>query len=120
LILYKPEEGSEGGLAANFKPVFKVISRDAIWAIHDKKLQKVKIDDLYFDIDEIIGRKRAAYLSVALIGNAENQANCDQGLTCLRDLVVQDMFRMYSSMPDSVVEVIWGDSMKDPGTVRVR
>ncbi len=120
LILYRPEEGSEGGLSANFKPVFKVISRDAIWAIHDKKLQKVRIDDLYFDIDDIIGRKRAAYRSVALVGNAENLANCNQGLTCLRDLVVQDMFSMYSNMPDSVVQVIWADGMKDPGTVRVR
>jgi hypothetical protein len=30
------------------------------------------------------------------------------------------MFHMYSGMPDSVVEVIWGAGMKDVGTVRVR
>ena len=46
--------------------------------------------------------------------------NCERGLACLAHLVVQDMFRMYASMPDSVVEVIWGAGMKDPGTVRIR
>jgi hypothetical protein len=30
------------------------------------------------------------------------------------------MFRMYTNMPDSVVQVIWGGGMKDPGTVRIR
>jgi hypothetical protein len=120
LILYQPDETIPGALAANFKPVFSVVSRTEIWAIHDKKLQRVKIEDLYFDQQEIIGQKQAAYRSVALIGNAENKANCDKALPCLTNLVVQDMFRMYGSMPDSVVEVIWGSGMKDPGTVRIQ
>jgi hypothetical protein len=30
------------------------------------------------------------------------------------------MFNMYRNMPDSVVKVIWGGGMEDPGTVRVR
>lgn len=121
LILYRPADGSSsGGLAANFKPVFKVINRSAIWAIHDKKLQKIKVEDLYFDSDDVIGRKRAQYMSVALVGNAENRANCEAGKPCLSNLVVEDMFRMYANMPPSVVEVIWGGGMKDVGTVRVR
>ena len=121
LILYRPADGSAtGGLAANFKPVFKVVNRSTIWAIHDKKLQKVKVEDLYFDNDEVIGRARAKYMSVALVGNAENAANCAAGKQCLANLVSEDMFRMYGNMPDSVVEVVWGAGMKDVGTIRVR
>lgn len=120
LILYRSVDGPPGGLTANFKPVFRVDSRASVWAIHDKKLQKVKIENLYFDVEDIIGQKRKTYRSVALIGNAENRANCEKGLPCLSDLVVQDMFRMYGNMPDSVVEVIWGSGMKDPGTIRIR
>lgn len=121
LILYRPADGTaDGGLSANFKPVFKVVNRSTIWAIHDKKLQKVRIEDLYFDNDDIIGKQKAKYMSVALVGNAENTANCTANKPCLGNLVQEDMFRMYSGMPDSVVEVIWGAGMKDVGTVRVR
>jgi hypothetical protein len=120
LILYRPDDGSTGGFSANFKPVFRVDSRTSIWAIHNKELQKVRIENLYFDIQDIIGQKQASYRSVALIGNAENKANCDKGLACLSSLVAEDMFSMYGKMPDSVVQVIWGAGMKDPGTVRVR
>lgn len=120
LILYRPVSEGEGTLAANFKPVFKVVSRNAIWAIHDKELQKVKIDNLYYDEEQIIGKKKAVYSSVALVGNAENDANCAAGKACLGHLVKQNMFGMYNSMPDSVVIVIWGQGMKDPGTTRIR
>jgi hypothetical protein len=120
LILYRPTDGSGGSLAANFKPVFKVTSRNAIWAIHDKQLQRIKIDNLYMDVVDVIGGKRTNYESVALVGNAENNANCAQGKPCLGDLVSEDMFNMYRNMPDSVVKVLWGGGMEDPGTVRVR
>jgi hypothetical protein len=120
LILYRPTDGSAGSLSANFKPVFKVVNRNTIWAIHDKQLQKIKIDNLYFDVVDVIGGKKTTYESIALVGNAENTANCDQGKPCLGNLVQQDMFRMYTNMPDSVVQVIWGGGMKDPGTVRIR
>ncbi|MFT3722560.1 MAG: hypothetical protein QM773_03150 [Hyphomonadaceae bacterium] len=120
LILYRPVDAEGGGLAANFKPVFKVVNRSTVWAIHDKKLQKVKIEDLYYDSDDVIGQKRVKYTSVALVGNAENKANCDAQKQCLANLVSDDMFRMYGNMPDSVVEVVWGAGMKDVGTVRVR
>lgn len=120
LILYQPADGSTGTRSANFKPVFKIVNRTQIWAIHDKKLQKIKIEDLYFDNVDVIGGQKTKYISVAIIGNAENKANCDAGKHCLGNLVSQDMFRMYGNMPDSVVEVIWGAGMKDVGTVRVR
>ena len=120
LILYMRVDDVGDGRQSNFKPVFKVVSKDAIWAIHDKKLQRVRIENLYHDEEEIIGKKKSAYRSVALIGNAENKTNCEQARPCLASLVTQDMFRMYSNMPDSVVEVIWGSGMKDPGTVRIR
>lgn len=120
LILYTPLGSDGAGLSANFKPVFGVVSRKAIWAIHNKKLQKVEIEDLYFDNDDIIGATRAVYRSTGVIGNTENAANCGKGLPCLSNLVAQNMFRMYSNMPDSVVNVIWGQGMKDVGTVRIR
>ena len=88
LILYTLVDDTKDGRHANFKPVFKVVSKDAIWAIHDKKLQKVGIENLYHDEDEIIGAKKSAYRSVALIGNAENKANCEQTRPCLASLVV--------------------------------
>lgn len=120
LILYTRIDDAGDGRQSNFKPVFKVVSKDVIWAIHDKKLQKIRIENLYHDEEKIIGKKDSSYRSVALIGNAENKANCEQARPCLASLVSQDMFRMYSNMPDSVVEVIWGSGMKDPGTVRIR
>ncbi len=120
LILYRPTEDTEDTLAANFKPVFKVVSRSTIWAIHGKELKKIKIENLYYDDDEIIGKKKTTYNSTALIGNVENETNCNASRPCLGHLVAQDMFRMYGSMPDSVVAVIWGDGMKDVGTQRIR
>lgn len=120
LILYQPVEDTADTLAANFKPVFKVVSRNTIWAIHDKELKKVKIENLYFDDEEIIGKKKTTYNSVALIGNAENVANCEASKPCLGHLVAQDMFHMYGNMPDSVVAVIWGEGMKDVATQRIR
>jgi hypothetical protein len=120
LILYRPTQDMADARATNFKPVFKIENRKSIWAIHDKQLQKVRIEDLYFDNVDVIGQTRATHFSVALVGNAENQANCDKGLICLKHLVAEDMFSMYGNMPDSVVEVIWGGGMKDVGTVRVR
>jgi hypothetical protein len=120
LILYRPTEDTEDTLAANFKPVFKVVSRSTIWAIHGKELKKIKIENLYYDDDEIVGKKKTTYNSAALVGNAENEANCNASKPCLGHLVSQDMFRMYANMPDSVVAVIWGEGMKDIGTQRVR
>ncbi len=120
LILYTPMNDTDETLAANFKPVFRVVSKASVWAIHNKKLQKVRIEDLYFDQEQIIGKKTSTYRSAALVGNLENTTNCEQARPCLSSLVTQDMFRMYSNMPDSVVEIIWGGGMKDPGTVRVR
>jgi hypothetical protein len=120
LILYRPLEGALDARAANFKPVFKIVNSKTIWAIHDKKLQKVRIEDLFFDEVDIIGKERARYQSIAVIGNAENKANCAKGVTCLAQLVTQDMFNMYTNMPPSVVEVIWGTGMKDSGTIRIR
>lgn len=120
LILYRPVDGSVDARAANFKPVFKVVNRKSIWAIHDKKLQKIRIEDLFFDEVDVVGQQRTRYISIAVIGNAENKANCDKGLVCLAQLVSQDMFNMYTNMPPSVVEVIWGTGMKDSGTVRIR
>jgi hypothetical protein len=120
LILYRPTEDLTNARATNFKPVFKVENRKSIWAIHDKQLQKVRIEDLYFDTVDVIGQQRMTQFSVALVGNAENKANCEKGLTCLKHLVAEDMFRMYGNMPDSVVKVIWGGGMEDPGTTRIR
>lgn len=120
LILYRPVDGTVDARAANFKPVFKIVNRKSIWAIHDKKLQKVRIEDLFFDEVDVIGKGRAKYISIALIGNAENRANCAKGIVCLAQLVSQDMFNMYTNMPASVVELIWGAGMKDNGTVRIR
>jgi hypothetical protein len=120
LILYRPTDDTINARTANFKPVFKVVNRKSIWAIHDKQLQQVRIEDLYFDNVDVIGEKRTTYISIALVGNAENKDNCDQGLPCLKQLVVEDMFRMYRNMPDSVVKVIWGAGMEDPGTIRIR
>lgn len=116
LILYRPAKGAKGGLTANFKPVFRIDSRGSVWAIHNKKLQKVKIEELYFDIEQIIGEEKTTYTSVAVIGNAENKANCDKGLPCLSNLVSQDMFSMYATMPPSVVKEIWGGGMQAVGT----
>lgn len=121
LILYRPVDGSTEGLTANFKPVFKVVNRKSIWAIHDKKLQKIQLEDLYFDNVDVIGGKKMAYISVALVGNVENAANCQAARPCLGNLVTEDMFNMYRNMPDSVVEVIWGAvGMKDSATIRIR
>ena len=120
LILYRPTHDMADARATNFKPVFKVENRKSIWAIHDKRLQRIRIEDLYFDNVDVIGEKRTIHYSVALVGNAENKANCDKGLTCLKHLVTEDMFTMYANMPDAVVKVIWGAGMEDIGTERIR
>mgnify|MGYP000199143014 CR=1 FL=1 len=97
----------------------KVEERTAEVVAQSKEIegQKVRIEDLYFDNDDIIGKQKAKYMSVALVGNAENTANCTANKPCLGNLVQEDMFRMYSGMPDSVVEVIWGAGMKDVGFI---
>lgn len=108
LILYRPVVEEPGDRNINFRPVFRVDSRDAIWATHNGKLQKVKIDALFTDIADTVMAKRQNYRAVALVGNAENTANCAAGLPCLNSLGSQNMFQMYASMPDTVVKTIWG------------
>lgn len=108
LILYRPVEQEPGDRNINFRPVFRVDSRDTIWATHNGKLQKVKIEDLFTDIADTVMQKRANYRAVALVGNAENASNCAAGLPCLNGLSANNMFQMYASMPDNVVKTIWG------------
>lgn len=109
LILYRPVVEELGGTNANFRPVFRVESRTSIWATLNGKLQKVKIEDLYADTADTFTAKGVKFRAVALVGNAENRANCTAGLPCLDALGSQDMFKMYASMPDNVVKAIWGN-----------
>jgi hypothetical protein len=120
MIFYRRLDEDGKGYGATFKPVFKVVSANTIWAMHDRKLKKVRINELYFDEPEIRGQPRGRYSSVAIIGNAENRANCEEGRPCLSHLVAEDLFMQYGKIPDSVVNVLWDTGMKDPGTVRVR
>lgn len=108
LILYRPLVEEPGGTNANFRPVFRVESSNAIWATLNGKLQKVKIEDLFTDTADTFEAKGVKFRATALVGNAENRANCATGLPCLDALGSQDMFRMYQSMPDNVVKAIWG------------
>lgn len=110
LILYRPVNEAPEGRNINFRPVFRVDSRSAIWATHNGKLQKVKIEDLYADTADTMTEKRVRFAANALVGNAENKANCDAGLPCLSSLGSQDMFKMYQGMPDNVVKTIWGSA----------
>ncbi len=109
LILYRPVVEEPGGANANFRPVFRVESRTSIWATLNGKLQKVKVEDLFADTADTFTAKGVKFRAVALVGNAENRANCTAGLPCLDALGSQDMFRMYASMPDNVVKAIWGN-----------
>ena len=109
LILYRPVVEDPADSNANFRPVFRVESRTAIWATLNGKLQKVKIEDLFADTADTFAAKGVKFRAVALVGNAENRANCATGLPCLSALGSQDMFTMYASMPDNVVKAIWGN-----------
>lgn len=110
LILYRPVNEAPEGRNINFRPVFRVESRTAIWSTHKGKLQKVKIEDLFTDTADTMTEKRVKFSANALVGNAENKANCDAGLPCLSSLGSQDMFKMYQGMPDNVVKTIWGSA----------
>jgi hypothetical protein len=116
LIFYRPEiSGSKQ--AFNFKPVFKVMGKKSIWAMHDGKLQKVTAERLYWDALMIRG-VRHKYISIAVIGNAENTANCEAKRLCLADLVAENMFLQYRKMPGDVVHELW--DKKDHTSVRIR
>jgi hypothetical protein len=108
LILYRPVNETPEGRNINFRPVFRVDSPTAIWSTHKGKLQKVKIEDLFADTADTMTEKRVKFSANALVGNAENKANCDAGRPCLSGLGSQDMFKMYQGMPDNVVKTIWG------------
>lgn len=110
LILYRPVNEAPEGRNINFRPVFRVDSRTAIWATHNGKLQKVKLEDLFADTADTMTEKRVKFAANALVGNAENKSNCDAGLPCLSGLGSQDMFKMYQGMPDNVVKTIWGSA----------
>jgi hypothetical protein len=110
LILYRPVDETPDGRNINFRPVFRVDSRSAIWATHNGKLQKVKIEDLFSDTADTMTQKRVKFRATGLVGNVENKSNCDAGLPCLSGLSSQDMFRMYQNMPDNVVKTIWGST----------
>jgi len=116
LIVYRPVGNADREFGLYFKPIFEVISADRIWAMHDRQLKRVSIGNLYFDEPRLRG-KPGKYVSVAVIGNGENRANCDQGRRCLSDLVAQDMFLMYKKIPDAVVERLWGNGMLSPGAI---
>jgi hypothetical protein len=116
-VFYQPSDADKkAAFGLYFKPVFVVMSKDKIWAIHNKQLRKVSIRNLYFDEPTIRG-KPGKYVSVAVIGNAENRANCEAQRGCLSDLAAQDMFLMYKQIPQAVVDVLWGKRMLGPGYV---
>jgi hypothetical protein len=117
LIFYRPElTGTKQ--AFNFKPVFKVMSKRSMWAMHDGKLQKVSAEDLFWDAMEIEG-VRHRYVSIAVIGNAENRANCAAQRLCLKDLVAEDMFAQWKKMPADAVSQIWGKSLEPNRAARL-
>lgn len=117
LIFYRPEAGGTKQ-AFNFKPVFKVVAKKSIWAMHDGKLQTVSAENLYWDAMEIRGVKHK-YVSIAVIGNFENRENCAAGRLCLKDLVAEDMFDQWRKMPDSVVALIWGKTLEPDRAARL-
>lgn len=117
LIFYRPETTGQKQ-AFNFKPVFKVMGKTGIWAMHDGELQKVTAERLYWDALMIRGVAHK-YISIAVIGNAENTANCEAKRLCLADLVAENMFLQYGRMPGDVVDLLWGRP-KDNNSVRIR
>jgi hypothetical protein len=70
---------------------------------------------LYGDRVTLLGQT-AEYRSFAIVGNAENTANCESGRPCLAQLVQEDMFLMYSTIPDMVVQKLWHGRRMDNGT----
>jgi hypothetical protein len=119
LIFYRPETTGQKQ-AFNFKPVFKVLGPKSIWAMHDGELQRVTAERLYWDAVSIRGVKHK-YVSIAVIGNAENTANCAAARLCLKDMVAENMFMQYQKMPGDVVYELWGgDRPKSHSTERIR
>jgi hypothetical protein len=113
------ERVSGVGKMVNFKPIFKVESDTQIWAMHDGKLKKVSAKILHGDNISIRGQS-GQYRAFGIVGNTENQSNCEAGRRCLADLVEEDMFLMYGMIPDMVVQKLWHNRRVDPGMTVTR
>lgn len=112
-IFYERVSGE--GKLMNFKPVFKVESEGTIWVIHDRKLKRVAIRNLYSD-SVTIRHQTARYQSFGVVGNEENASNCAAERPCLSDLVEENMFLMYKTIPDLVVDMLWHGRKPQNGT----
>lgn len=112
-IFYERVSGE--GKQVNFKPVFKVESEETIWVIHDSRLKRVAIPNLYSDEVTLRGQT-AKYRSFGVVGNEENASNCVESRPCLSALVKENMFLMYRSIPDLVVEMLWHGRKLQNGT----
>lgn len=113
-IFYSKLSGT--GKLINFKPVFKVESERVIWVIHDKRLKRVAVTELYGDSVSVRGQT-ATYISSGIVGNAENSNNCETGRKCLSHLVKENMFLMYRTIPGIVVDMLWHNRQPQNGTV---
>lgn len=104
-----------------FKPIFKVVSKEKILAMHDSRFRKegVSARALYSDVvsvkDAFGNEFKSTYVSIGIVGNDENRNNCAAGRKCLTDVLAEDPFLAYLRLiPPLVIDMLWNGRRIDP------
>ena len=122
LIAYAPEEDKPGTYKQYYRPIFGVVSKNAIWAMIDNSMAVVSPKALWapVEVENTMTRGvKDTYRALAVVGNRENLENCNQARACLPHKELFLHFRDLKALPRKFIEDYWGKpKMVDHGEKR--
>jgi hypothetical protein len=122
LIAYAPEEDKPGTYKQYYRPIFGVVSKNAIWTMIDNSMAVVSPKALWapVEVENTMTRGvKDTYRALAVVGNRENLENCNQARACLPHKELFLHFRDLKALPRKFIEDYWGKpKMVDHGAKR--
>lgn len=122
LIAYTPVTDGPGVYKQYYKPIFGVVNRATIWTMVDSRITAVSAKTLWapVEVDNTQTKDvKDTYRALAVVGNRENVANCNQGKACLPHKELFLHYKELKALPPAFIADFWGDKkMVDPAEKR--
>jgi hypothetical protein len=118
-ISYAPPGTNEAAYQQSLRPVFKVVSPEAIWTMMAGGPALVGVKNLEGarDLTDPNDPDRKSYAPVAVVGTQENEAACKAGRTCVDTGFFGKLVDEVRILSDGCVQEIWDKKVKvsEPG-----